>query len=834
MARYNQFYYATALYGLQSPLGFSAEPMSANAINYGRVVVSYTSPVGVYEGFRIVRNQEAYPLSQEDGFTVLSTTGGVRPVGGYVIDDQTSEVPLVGGRFVYYRAWLRKGTSADWIPVGSAYTVIPKSNTLSLPVDTTYTKLATPSKDGFVNNLGDLTLNMSTTHERFISLLPAVLTSTTNSPLDQPENVYNSTYTGDYTGLKSNSLLSTFLSGFSYTVDEFLTMAELIQPDNPGHGASPSVVALRSHELGVTQDVDSVTVSQKKLLRSAVDIYQTKGTMAGLETYVKSITDFDVTISDLQNNNLLLSHEDATFDIEGWNTGDPVGRWAVASGSATLSVVTSGDLPAVASSLPYSLDIYPAIVDNTVVNKGLHAMQVEVSSVGTAISLGANSPVTDGIPVTPSLVISKISKTAGTTATVTITTLYSHGLNTGDIVTIANLVNKSGALISELNKSNATITVTGEFTFTYGVSGVTTTEIVTTEVGTAKVASGIVITPFSIYSLGFWAKVGTSGNITPSIKWFNRSGVLISTSSPSAITLSTSWAQKKYENVAVPSGAYYAVISMTFSANDTYYLDSIQFEKSATVGTYYEPRGVKIVLNPTKTNFALNPNFESVSEGVLTSWAGSGGTFTQSADKNYTGGDPVVPGHSGKIVATADASMYVASNGYYFDVTAGQSYSASAWTMWNSSGKGKKVTAQIKFYGPSGSTVLSTLTGTETIVTDAWTRVSVSGVAPSGATRAKMFIVTSTATLTNDALYVDAAQFEAAPYPTDYFDGTATIFRDTYWSAGVGTTSYYYLGGSNKIARLQQEVTEYLPYDTPYYIEFAGSANYPRSLSGIA
>jgi hypothetical protein len=715
MPRFNQFIYNTANYGFKALLELSAEPLAAEAIRYDAVKVSYSVPSAAagesYVGFRIIRNQEGIPLSQEDGYAIIDVAGP--PNGGDIFDASNAVAPLVDGKFVYYRAWIRKSAASDWVPAGFAYTLVPKKNTLSLPSDTKYSVRETPTADGYVKELDSLNLGISSTHERFMGLLPSVLTSTTNSALDAIEDNY--VYSGpnaEVTGVKENSLLSTFLSGFSFTVDEFLTFAKLIQPDNPGHGASPTTVLLKSHELGLTDDFEVVTVSQKKLMRNAVDIYKEKGTASGLELYAKSITDYEATVAETAN--LLLSHEDATFDIAGWNTGDAVGRWAALSGSPVISVVTGLDAPLLAGSLDKQGSY------------GTFSASVDTNAAGTAIALGVFAPVTDGIPVT-----------AGS------------------------------------------------------------------------------------YSLSFYAKkADSSGNATPEIRWFDRNGVYLSSSTSAAKSITTSWARHEYLNVAAPTGACYAVLVLTFAADSIYYLDSIQFEKAATASAYVEPRGAVITLSPTKTNEIINPSFESGVSG----WTTTNCTITNLNTQVFSGDV------SARTTASSTGVVAITTTAY-MTVTPSTTYTASAYFYKGNFDSDAKV--QILFYS-SSNTLLSTINGTTVGAATSWRRTIATGTSGATAVKAKV-VITTTGSVTSGRIgYIDAVQLEKSSAASDYFDGASAVFNDTYWEGTAGASrSFYYLAGSNKINRLAKEVKDYVPFDTPYYITFPGSSSFTGSLSGI-
>jgi hypothetical protein len=390
MPKYNEFLYDTDYYGTRSALAFNAEPMDAVAIDYGYATVYYTIPDGEYIAFRIVRNQEAFPQSESDGAVIYAS--GEAPDGAPVKDDESfNGAPLVQGRIAYYRAWVQTVAGGDWIPAGDAEALIPRKHSLGLPLDTVYTAdNQYPSEDAKVNQDPRISHELSTTHERFMSLFPKVLVTTTNSPLDEIENSYDRGI--DESGVNDNSLISSFMSAFSFTVDELITLARLTYPDFAGHGASSDVLALRTHEMGLTSDVEPVTSTQKKLLRNAVQIYKTKGTARALQFYIESVTGYDAVITTTKN--LLLTHEDATFDIINWESGDPVGYWATVTGTPTLSVGTS-QAPATVST---AVDL-PVYAEGPPSKYAGYTAKIETGGTTSSIGLGVTAPITRGIPV---------------------------------------------------------------------------------------------------------------------------------------------------------------------------------------------------------------------------------------------------------------------------------------------------------------------------------------------------------------------------------------------------------------------------------------------------
>ena len=374
MALYNNFKYNDGtLYGDGSPLDYSARPLVATAITYNQVYLEYSAPTGSYLQFRITRNQDGYPETAEDGKIIYETAINQYPTGDGILDTE-----LVGGRFVYYRAWLRRVANSYWEPVGETVTLVPFKNTLTSGTNAV--------QSVFIGNgvMGDSKISpevdFSTTHQRFMSYLPRVLTSTSLSPVDEIDTSYSYV---DSLGRDKNSLISKFFESFSFTIDEFLSFARLIIPDNNGSGASPEILELKSFELGIKDYNKLATKAQKRLVRDAITIYRSKGTLNGLNLFTKDLTGYDTTLTETVN--LMLSHEDSTFDIEDWTTNSTIGSWLPGDG-VTLTVTSDKSI----TSLTNSLD-------------QVYCLKVATTGSSQSLSYGSNKPVNNGVPVTAGL-----------------------------------------------------------------------------------------------------------------------------------------------------------------------------------------------------------------------------------------------------------------------------------------------------------------------------------------------------------------------------------------------------------------------------------------------
>ncbi|CAB4123530.1 hypothetical protein UFOVP46_35 [uncultured Caudovirales phage] len=401
MPKYGNTFYQQGYYGQKSALLYSVSPFFATAIDYGLVSLTWAAPQGSFIGARLVRNQDAFAETPEDGviiwseYTTTSSLSRSTFLDGYdnlEDSDPLNDIAIVSGRYAYYRMWIQKMDST-WVVAGDTFTIVPKNH---------ITK---------ANHTDDVT----STHDKVMDLLPRVFTSATHSPIDEVD---------------PDSAISTFLEGFSFTLDEMLTVADLVKPEISGRNMSPILVSLRANELGLTSEAALNLKLQKRLNREAVYMYSRKGTLGALKTLVESVTGFSTTLT--SSPNLMLTNQDSTFNksIGSWL---PIGNCTIALEQAVV--------PPTAEPLATELS---------------YTAKVVVGTSGSKVSNGADTPVTKGIPVTSGTAysFSFYCKSGGTVALTSNIRWYNY--LGAEITTTQTPV--SGSATTSWTKSTATFT----------------------------------------------------------------------------------------------------------------------------------------------------------------------------------------------------------------------------------------------------------------------------------------------------------------------------------------------------------------------------------------
>lgn len=340
MSKYGNILYGGALYGDTPKLPYSAEPMTINVLRFNEAYISWQNPIGVFSRFRIVRNQNGFSETSEDGIIVLeiNSSDGSNLSGtlsqtllkdGELNTSLDTFISIIPGRNIYYSVWLYTEQNI-WIKAGQIYDVVPSDTDVMA---------------------------------KFIDLLPRTVTSDVLSPFGVVPKKTDS----------SKSDLYNFLDGMAFTYEQLTTQLKLLQPFHNVDPANYSTIIAETLSVGIEPEINLPVINQRKLIRDAIYLYSKKGTSTGLKTYSEALTGFSTDV--IQSSNLLLSIQDSTFYKS-------IGNWTATS--ATIG---------------YTDELLP---NTTVVNStdNIYTLKIVASAAGN-ISLGNTNPVAQGIPIIP-------------------------------------------------------------------------------------------------------------------------------------------------------------------------------------------------------------------------------------------------------------------------------------------------------------------------------------------------------------------------------------------------------------------------------------------------
>ena len=278
MSKYGYSVYGANKYGLTPKLAYSVEPMSINVLQFSEVFVSWQLPTGNFTRFRVLRNQNAYPETAEDGVIIYelisqdgsSLEGTLAQSSFYDGLDNPTQTAINTGRNIFYRVFLYTSDNI-WVKAGQISEVVPE--------DTGATK-------------------------KVIDLLPRVLTSSDLSPLgvvDEASELYR------------------FLDGMSFSYEQMMTEIKLARPAHNLESSNYKTIPGEVLNLGLNPEQNLPMLRQRALIREAIPLYADKGTALGVTNYAEALTGFAPTVT--VSSNLMLTVQDSTFY-------QSTGRWS--------------------------------------------------------------------------------------------------------------------------------------------------------------------------------------------------------------------------------------------------------------------------------------------------------------------------------------------------------------------------------------------------------------------------------------------------------------------------------------------------------------------------
>jgi hypothetical protein len=584
LAKYGVNYYGSSKYGALAKLAYSVEPMSALALDFSRILISWQIPRGTFTQVRLVRNQAGYPETSEDGVIIFeekATEGNVSRAEFVDGEDNPSDIPLVTGRQTYYRFFIFTSEKV-WRTAGSISTVLPKNHDAQ---------------------------------KNFINTLPRVYTSAEQSPFGAVNTV---------------STLYKFIDGMLFTQEEFLTKLDLLRPKHTGLETPIELVPLETANYGLTYEPTLPTKNQKRLVREALYMYYRKGTKFSLETYCESLTGFAPTI--VVSENKLLTVQDSTF-YKG------IGNWVASNATLTSSTEQVPDTNSNQIDTVYTGKIVASNSGSMVLGaSNIITKGVPVSpSTQYTVSCKLKSPTSAGNITLSVRYYNKygIATSAAKTATVVAannTWKSSNITSTSDatsiyaIITIAysaagtyyidQVCMQTGASVvydearsidiflnpkkSNLIKNpsfetNVTDswTATGSPTITQNVdvsdlaySGIKSAKVVATGAWTLK-SNTMPITKGIFYTASGLFKATT--NLTVSLVARNSGGTIVGTNTTSVLGTAVNWSKFTSTILTDATLSTASTYEIVFSGNSgTFYLDCIQFEKSPKATDYFD------------------------------------------------------------------------------------------------------------------------------------------------------------------------------------------------------------------------------------------------------
>jgi hypothetical protein len=418
-----------------------------------------------------------------------------------------------------------------------------------------------------------------------------------------------------------NSLVNTELQGFlnifGFQLDYIQTVTHLLVNRYNTERVNGNLIPLLLKQFGLEYEQNIGYQQSRILVRDALQLYQEKGSAQGLREYIKAFSGWalpkpiagtpnppinGITI----NHNLMLDYNDSSFE-------ESAGHWV------SEETTTGIDQLAIKKIVSYQLTSNTARFYIGAHNYDI-GNQITISGVKDPIFNNASPVTLTGSNQSAGWI--EISLSGGD-----VINTPGYNLNTNSSGVIApvplpwqepsaptNFPNKSNGLVSIYNETGSTGTITA-------YCGLT-----------APVTEGIPITAGLTYSFSIYASKGsyTAKNVTAKIKWFNRLGVYISTSSGSTVsdnTIAFSNSIRPFVSAAAPATAYYACPGVSIASvpnGNHHYFDCAQFEQSASVTEFDEARQIYIKPRASRINELIDPHFA----GPIAPWSVTNASYT--------------------------------------------------------------------------------------------------------------------------------------------------------------------------------------------------------------
>lgn len=421
-----------------------------------------------------------------------------------------------------------------------------------------------------------------------------------------------------------NPDLYAFLSNFGFELDYEQTTVDLLRSKYDTEKVNGVLVPIMMNQFGKTYEPAIGLQQNRRLLRDSVTLTKQKGSKEGLIAFIKDFTGWAVPspIAGTPNpsingittsHNLMLDYNDSSFE-QGF------GHWISSDGTADMDNLQILKI----KQLELSSNIATLYI-------GPHHYDVGNDIYVSGLSLPLFNSIT---PYT----LTAVDQLAGTvnfalTGTdVDLTSGYNESTRAYGLVTPSPtpwveptapslFPNKATGILALYNKSSVAQTITAY-------------------VGDDEpIIKGIPITAGLDYSFSIYASKGgfTARDVTAEIKWYDRFGSFISTSSGTPVSDNTvpfSDSYRPYVTDTAPTGAYYACPGVSVdsvdgtASNEHHYFDAAQFEQTSSVTNFDEARQLHITLRANRINELINPNFA----GLGMPWVVSNGTTSFVSD----------------------------------------------------------------------------------------------------------------------------------------------------------------------------------------------------------
>jgi hypothetical protein len=576
MGRYGLNQYDLAYYGNSDAIPYVSTSFRALPEKYGYIHLSWNSPYGQWSKIKLVRNTYGFPVNAWDG-DVLD----IKNDNSYVAFKETDptmyddKVGLGTNMFYYYSLFIFETVTYTWVRVGNAIALSPKDYGYT---DLMYDSLPDVYK---VNSLNDPFSNLDN------------------------EDLYN------------------FLSLFGFQLSYDHTNTNLLTNRYNVETVSGSLLPTFMQQFGLSYEPEVGLQQSRILLKNITEVLKEKGSKAGLKEYLKSYAGYGINDASTAPNpgvqgftvgaNLMLDYNDSSFE-------ESIGRWASPNSTAVLYCLKEKKVT--------KLSLTSNVATLTI---GAHGYQVGNKVFTKNFSLGLFNSNSSSVTITA---ISSTTISYALTGTNIITSnAYNNTLNVYPTIFPEPYPYSESTTATSLypNRQKGIMAVKNSSV----TAGTIKVSCGTSNNGNSPIKVGIPVNAGTAYSFSVYSAAGTTlRSITAGIDWYDRFGVYISSSTGTGTNNATGEfsVRLKAENKTAPSGAYYAIPTLSIASaagsasNEWQYFDCAQFEAASSASAFNDARCINVIFTATRINELINPHF--VGSSSAAPWVATGGTST--------------------------------------------------------------------------------------------------------------------------------------------------------------------------------------------------------------
>ena len=431
----------------------------------------------------------------------------------------------------------------------------------------------------------------------------------------------------DASGSLNNEDLYNFISIFGFDFDRTHTLIALLEDRYNLERVSGLLIPYFLKQFGINFEPEIGLQQARIILRDAIENFKKKGSQDGLRSFIKSFTGYGLpepingtpnpsTDGVIVGKNLFLDYNDSSFE-------ESKGHWISSDSTATINSLIKKDVT--------ELSVTSSVARLVIGSHNYKVNQKITVSGSPYPAFNSSSPLT----------ISAIDSTSVSVASTITSFSAKSGFN--KVTEAYTKISPSPAPYSE---NTAPVGYPNKQLGILAVNKTTGTGNTTIECGDDNpILKGIPITASQQYTFSTYASsVGTVRGIVLKIKWYDRLGALLSTSTGSSTTTVLNvFTARPTVTATAPANSYFAIPVIQITSADSvstehHYFDGAQFEKSSTVTAFEEARQLKLTLKATRINELKNPHFASpITPWNITNGSGSIDTLAQEPDSDvYT------------------------------------------------------------------------------------------------------------------------------------------------------------------------------------------------------